>query len=256
MQHPRKILTFTLAVSIAALSARASIAQDHDHGHQAHENQHAQKAENAAEKRIGDPYPLAEDVVNGESLAEIDKPVVFLLHGREIRFTDEKSLETFKAHTEEYLIKIDDQIIKQQTPLYPMETCLVSGEQLGAMGDPYDIVFGNRLVQLCCKGCVSKFKKDSEKYLDTLNQAVIKKQLETYPMQTCVVSGETLGGMMGEPIDYVAANRLVRFCCKGCIKKFEKKPAKYLMMVASHEKQGAESDEGGQMHNHEDHGGG
>ncbi|MBI5381839.1 MAG: hypothetical protein HZA31_08065 [Opitutae bacterium] len=53
-----------------------------------------------------------------------------------------------------------------------------------------------------------------------------------YPLATCVVSGEKLGEM-GAPIDYTykqagQPDRLVRFCCKSCIKKFEKDPAKYL----------------------------
>lgn len=55
-----------------------------------------------------------------------------------------------------------------------------------------------------------------------------------YPLKVCVVSGEELeGGDMGGPIDYFfkekgKPDRLVRFCCKHCIKDFEKDPAKYL----------------------------
>ena len=55
-----------------------------------------------------------------------------------------------------------------------------------------------------------------------------------YPLTTCVVSGENLeGGDMGEPVDYIykepgKPDRLVRFCCKMCVPKFEKDPAKYL----------------------------
>jgi hypothetical protein len=55
-----------------------------------------------------------------------------------------------------------------------------------------------------------------------------------YPLTTCVVSGEALeGGDMGGPVDYIhkeegKPDRLVRFCCSGCVKKFKKDPAKYL----------------------------
>jgi hypothetical protein len=54
-----------------------------------------------------------------------------------------------------------------------------------------------------------------------------------YPLTTCVVSGDKLGGDMGGPVDYVykekgKPDRLVRFCCKDCIADFEKEPAKYL----------------------------
>lgn len=53
-----------------------------------------------------------------------------------------------------------------------------------------------------------------------------------YPLETCVVSGEKLGDM-GRPYDYVhqeagKPDRLVRFCCKGCVRDFKKDPAAYL----------------------------
>ena len=57
-----------------------------------------------------------------------------------------------------------------------------------------------------------------------------------YPLDTCVVSGEKLEGDMGSPVDYVhkeagKPDRLVRFCCKGCIKDFQKDPAKFLKRI-------------------------
>jgi hypothetical protein len=59
--------------------------------------------------------------------------------------------------------------------------------------------------------------------------------ISTYPLDTCVVSGEKLGEM-GAPIDYIhkeagKPDRLVRFCCKMCIPKFQKDPAKYLKLI-------------------------
>jgi YHS domain-containing protein len=44
------------------------------------------------------------------------------------------------------------------------------------------------------------------------------------------VAGGELGSM-GDPIDYVYGNRLVRFCCASCIKKFEAEPGKYMAMI-------------------------
>jgi len=57
-----------------------------------------------------------------------------------------------------------------------------------------------------------------------------------YPLKTCVVSGDELGGEMGEAVDYVCKQdgqpeRLVRFCCKMCIPKFQKDQAKYLKEI-------------------------
>ncbi len=36
---------------------------------------------------------------------------------------------------------------------------------------------------------------------------------------------------MGEPINYVSGNRLVRLCCKGCIKTFRKDPTKFTAKI-------------------------
>ena len=69
---------------------------------------------------------------------------------------------------------------------------------------------------------------------DTFDLAKAK---TTYPLTTCVVSGEPLtDGDMGPPIDYVykqegKPDRLVLFCCKMCIGKFKKDPAKYLKQI-------------------------
>ena len=49
----------------------------------------------------------------------------------------------------------------------------------------------------------------------------------TYPLTTCVVSGEKLGEM-GPPIIINHEGAEVRFCCSGCTKKFNADPAKYL----------------------------
>lgn len=62
-----------------------------------------------------------------------------------------------------------------------------------------------------------------------------KPSAPAYPLTTCVVSGETLGEM-GKPIDYIykeegKPDRLVKFCCKMCVGKFKKDPAKYLALL-------------------------
>jgi hypothetical protein len=65
----------------------------------------------------------------------------------------------------------------------------------------------------------------------------VSQDTDAYPLTTCVVSGDKLeDGEMGPPIDYVykqegKPDRLVRLCCKSCIKKFNKDPQKYLKMI-------------------------
>jgi YHS domain-containing protein len=60
--------------------------------------------------------------------------------------------------------------------------------------------------------------------------AAIAKQTESYPLKTCVVTGEGLDSM-GKPYDMLHEGRLVRFCCKGCVKKFKADPEKYLKLI-------------------------
>ena len=61
---------------------------------------------------------------------------------------------------------------------------------------------------------------------------------KTYPLTTCPVSGDKLGGM-GETIDTLVDGKLVRFCCKGCVKSFNKNPDKYLKEIDSAKKPAA-----------------
>lgn len=50
---------------------------------------------------------------------------------------------------------------------------------------------------------------------------------KSYPKDTCIVSDNKLGSM-GTPITKVHEGQEVKFCCKPCVKKFDKNPAKYL----------------------------
>lgn len=61
-------------------------------------------------------------------------------------------------------------------------------------------------------------------------QAAEETKKDTYPLTTCVVSGEKLGEM-GKPYIMQHEGREVRFCCKMCRKDFLKDPAKYLKII-------------------------
>jgi len=182
-------------------------------------------------KRTGDVYTLDTCPVTGEKLGAMGDPVVKVYDGREVRFCCPGCIAKFEASQEQYIARIDAAMVTQQEPFYPLTTCVVLGEKLGEMRDPVDVVYGNRLVRLCCKECLAKFGESPSEYMAKLDKAVIEKQKDTYPLDRCVVTGDKLGGDMGDIVEYVAGNRLIRFCCKGCIKEFEKNPAKYLKML-------------------------
>lgn len=52
-----------------------------------------------------------------------------------------------------------------------------------------------------------------------------------YPLKTCLVSGEPLDSM-DEEVSTVYQGQQFKFCCKPCLKKFEKNPDKYLKELA------------------------
>ncbi len=83
----------------------------------------------------------------------------------------------------------------------------------------------------CCGGGGHEGQEGKQAEPVKNDAAIIAEQLPTYPMTTCPVSGDKLGGEMGEPFDYVYKGRLVRFCCKGCVKEFSQDPAKYLAKI-------------------------
>jgi len=50
-----------------------------------------------------------------------------------------------------------------------------------------------------------------------------------YPLDTCLVSGEKIGGKPDmEPYTFVYEGREIKLCCKDCLKDFNKEPEKYL----------------------------
>jgi YHS domain-containing protein len=72
---------------------------------------------------------------------------------------------------------------------------------------------------------------------DKTDAAWLAKARAEYLVAVCVVSGEKLeGGDMGKAQEFIykqegKPDRLVRFCCPGCQKDFNKEPAKYLKKI-------------------------
>ncbi|MBI4586507.1 MAG: hypothetical protein HY717_21055 [Planctomycetes bacterium] len=62
---------------------------------------------------------------------------------------------------------------------YPLKTCVVSGKELGAMGEPYIHKYKDkdqeREVRFCCKDCLKDFEADPAKFLAKLDEAAKKK---------------------------------------------------------------------------------
>ena len=64
---------------------------------------------------------------------------------------------------------------KQKVKPYLLDTCIVSDEELGSMGDYIRFEYKGQEIKLCCKPCIKKFKKDPKKYLKLLAEKTKKK---------------------------------------------------------------------------------
>jgi hypothetical protein len=92
-----------------------------------------------------------------------------------------------------------------------------------------------------CSKCVTKEAVASSQLVpvtDKTDSAWLAKARADYPLKSCAVSGDQFEGgeMKGPPRDFIyqdagKPDRLVRFCCKGCLKDFNKDPVKYLKII-------------------------
>ena len=201
--------------------------------HAAHDaNQVATPASETVGAAWTGPYTLDTCPVSGQKLGSMGDPVVKTYDGREVRFCCGGCIGKFEADKAGYWKKIDEKIVTDQMPFYPTETCVVSGEPLIMDGEDISInmVYGNRLVRLCCKSCKREFAASPEKFIAALDTATADAQRADYPLDTCVVAGGKLGSM-GDPVEMVVAGRLLQLCCPKCAPKVEANPTKYIGMI-------------------------
>jgi YHS domain-containing protein len=57
---------------------------------------------------------------------------------------------------------------------YTLKNCIVSGDKLGEMGDPFVYKYEGREIKLCCKGCLKDFQKEPAKYVKKIEKAESK----------------------------------------------------------------------------------
>ena len=117
--------------------------------------------------------------------------------------------------------------------------CPVSGKPLGSMGTPVGVDLDGQQVFVCCAGCVSEVKANPAKYVAgrpeiTVTSATDADAALIAKQANCPVMDEPLGSM-GRPIKVMVGDKPIFLCCKGCIKKVQGQPAKYLAKVHGEE---------------------
>lgn len=73
----------------------------------------------------------------------------------------------------------DAALIAKARASYPLKTCLVSDEPLGSMGDAVGYVHRaagqpDRVIFVCCEGCIDDFKAEPAKFLKKVDAAKAK----------------------------------------------------------------------------------
>ncbi len=122
---------------------------------------------------------------------------------------------------------------------WPLPTCVVSGEPLGdkpvvkVLEDPKDPSVNGREVRFCCEKCVTTFEANRAKYLTQADEAIMAKELASYPPIHCIVMPDEALAAPGSPDakdvkQVVVGNQLVRLCCAQCERKVRRNPAAYL----------------------------
>ena len=113
---------------------------------------------------------------------------------------------------------------------YPLDTCPVSGEKLGAnavtvvLSGMKDAKLNGTQMKFCCSKCEAAFKADPAKFTAKLDDQ-ISKAAGSYPLANCLIMSDEAVGADAKTV--VFHNRVYKFCCKKCIAKFEKDPSKY-----------------------------
>lgn len=123
---------------------------------------------------------------------------------------------------------------KAEATPYPLTKCIVSGQALGKMGKPVTEDYKGREIKFCCKDCQAKFDQSPEGFIEKIDTAAKEAAAKNpYTLKTCLVSGEKIGGDMGDPYTFVYADKEIKLCCKTCIKDFKKEPAKYMKKLTA-----------------------
>lgn len=181
-------------------------------------------------------YPLMTCVISGDELGKKGEPVDYVVEGRLVRLCCKDCKKDVDKDPAGVFTKIDAAVVTAEKPGYPMNSDPITGEILGE--GVIDYVYGTRLVRLANQNSIALFLKEPRTELAKVDKALIDAQRPSYPLDTCVVTEETLGSKAGGPIDYLYGTRLVRFCCQDCPPKFEQDPARYLFKIDEATKKG------------------
>ncbi len=187
----------------------------------------AQDAADAAAKQqptwTSVPAALDTCIVSGRAL-KAEKTVTFEAGGRTFQTCCKRCKGKVEKDPAAFVEKLDAAIVAAQAAHYPLDKCPVSGKANSAKSK--DVVANDILVRVCCGKCAKKVAADPAKYAQKVQTAARDQQAKSYPLATCVVSGDEVDAK--DAVEVMYGTTLVRLCCEDCIDGFKKSPTKYL----------------------------
>ena len=114
------------------------------------------KMNEAIVKAAGE-YPIKACIVMTDEVIDSDAKIV-VHHNRVYRLCCKKCVTRFERDPSKYVQEFEARVIAAQKPAYKATTCPVSGKPLG--DGAVDMVLKDRLVRVCCPGCVGAVKAD------------------------------------------------------------------------------------------------
>ena len=157
--------------------------------------------------------------------------------------------QTFALSRPRLLVTVAQLTQADQAGIARQKVCPVTGGKLGAMGTPVKLPVGDQPIYLCCRGCVAKIQANPELYLQkvtaaqgqtasqsaarqiTVSTATAADQAGIARQKVCPVTGGKLGGM-GAPVKLLVGDQPIYLCCRGCVRKVQENPERYLAKVA------------------------
>ncbi|MFV1965364.1 MAG: hypothetical protein ACC628_08070 [Pirellulaceae bacterium] len=108
----------------------------------------------------------------------------------------------------------------EQVRIAVQQICPVSGQKLGAHGQPIPVKLGEEEVYLCCQGCTGR--NVNTQHWQTIHTNFARSQ------GSCPVMKEKLPA---SPKWAIADGRIVYVCCPSCVEKVAEDPKPYIKAV-------------------------
>jgi YHS domain-containing protein len=117
-------------------------------------------------------YPIDVCVIEGGKLGAMGPTAQFVYGTRLVQFCCPQCEPVFRENPAAAMAKIDTAYMDAQRSSYGVTECpLMDGMKIDSMGEPFDFLYGTRLVRLCCDQCVEKFWENPEAAIAKIDAA-------------------------------------------------------------------------------------